>query len=158
MAHISTITSRARKVNPRTLTLSPSTKSTTWRNRPVQHLLSSTIGKRVGGWNEGDDWLRVDVIGSVRGAACPSCSRRSSRVHGRYRRRLDDRPSFGQRVTLSLEVRRFKCVNPNCVQHTFSEQPHSLVARSQRRTQRLNESLRSLGYSLERVETEPNLS
>lgn len=106
------------------------------------------IGKRVGGWNEGDDWLRVDVIGSVRGAACPRCSRRSSRVHGRYRRRLDDRPSFGQRVTLSLEVRRFKCVNPNCVQHTFSEQLDSLVARSQRRTQRLNESLRSLGYAL----------
>ena len=107
-----------------------------------------TVGKHVGEWNEGVDGLRLDVIGSVRGAACPSCSRGSSRVHGRYRRRLDDLPSFGQRVTLSVEVRRFKCVNPKCAQRTFCEKLDSLVAPSQRRTQRLNESLRSVGYAL----------
>ncbi|MDM0116824.1 ISL3 family transposase [Variovorax sp. J22R133] len=88
------------------------------------------------------------MCGSVRGAACPSCSRRSSRVHGRSRRRLDDRPSFGQRVTLSIEVRRFKCLNPHCTQRTFCEPLDSLAAPNQRRTQRLNESLRSLGYAL----------
>jgi len=107
-----------------------------------------TIGKHVGEWNESDDRLHVDVCGSVRRAACPSCSRRSSRVHGSYRRRLDDRPSFGQRVTLSIEVRRFKCLNPNCTQRTFCEPLDSLAAPNQRRTQRLNESLRSLGYAL----------
>ncbi|MDM0117538.1 ISL3 family transposase [Variovorax sp. J22R133] len=107
-----------------------------------------TVGKRVGEWNESDVRLRVDVCGSVRGASCPSCSRRSSRVHGRYRRRLDDRPCFGQRVTLSIEVRRFKCLNPNCTQRTCSEPLDSLAASKQRRTQRLNASLRSLGYAL----------
>ena len=107
-----------------------------------------TVGKRVEEWNEGDDGLRVDVCGSARGAACPSCSRRSSRVHGRYRRRLDDLPTFGQRVTLSVEVRRFKCVNPKCAQRTFCEQLDPLVAPSQRRTQRLSESLRFFGYAL----------
>jgi transposase len=107
-----------------------------------------TVGKHVGGWNEGDDRLWVDASGSVRSAACPSCSRRSSRVHGSYRRRLDDRPCFGQRVTISVEVRRFKCVNPKCSQRTVTERLDALAAPSQRRTQRLNESLRSLGYAL----------
>src|SRR6202521_896735 len=107
-----------------------------------------TVGKHVGGWNEGDDCLWVDASGSVRSAACPSCSRRSSRVHGSYRRRLDDRPCFGQPVTLSVEVRRFKCVNPNCSRHTFTERLDALAAPSQRRTQRLNESLRSLRHAL----------
>ena len=106
------------------------------------------VGKHVGGWSEDEDRLWVNAIGSVRRAACPSCSRRSSKLHGSYLRRLDDRPCFGQRVTLSVEVRRLKCGNPKCPQRTFTERLDALAASSQRRTLRLNESLRSLGYAL----------
>ncbi|MEP7299846.1 MAG: ISL3 family transposase, partial [Burkholderiales bacterium] len=106
------------------------------------------VGKRIGGWHEGGDRLWVDAHTVVRLAPCPSCSCRSRRVHGTYRRQIDDRPCFGQRVTLSVEVRRFKCVNPNCTQRTFSERLSSLVAPGQRRLLRLNDALRSLGYAL----------
>lgn len=106
------------------------------------------VGKRIGGWHEGGDRLWVDAHTVVRLAPCPSCSCRSSRVHGTYRRQIDDRPCFGQRVTLSVEVRRFKCVNPNCTQRTFSERLSSLGAPGQRRSLRLNDALRSLGYAL----------
>jgi transposase len=115
---------------------------------PGLSLPLKAVGKRVEGWDESGDCLQVEVSGAVRRAACPSCLHRSSQVHGRYQRLLADLPSFGQRVTLSIDVRRFKCVNPNCARRTFSEKLDSLVAPSQRRTQRLSESVRSLGYAL----------
>jgi transposase len=58
------------------------------------------------------------------------------------------RSCFGQPVTISVEVRRFKCVDPNCSQRTFSERLDALAAPGQRRTRRLSEALRSLGYAL----------
>jgi len=69
------------------------------------------VGKRIKGWDESGDFLEVEVNGAVRRAACPSCLHRSSQVHGRCQRQLAALPSFGQRVTLSTDVRRFECVN-----------------------------------------------
>ncbi len=106
------------------------------------------VGKRVSWWRQADDRLWVQASSSVRWAVCPRCSRRSSRVHGRYRPQFDDRSCFGQPVTISVEVRRFKCVDPNCSQRTFSERLDALAAPGQRRTRRLSEALRSLGYAL----------
>jgi transposase len=51
-------------------------------------------------------------------------------------------------VTLAVEVRRFKCVNPGCTRRTFTERIETLMAAGQRRTQRLVEAVRSLGYAL----------
>ena len=52
-------------------------------------------------------------------------------------------------MTFAVEVRRFKCVNPpGCPRRTFSERVETLVAAGQRRTLRLVEAVRSLGYAL----------
>jgi len=51
-------------------------------------------------------------------------------------------------VTISVEIRRFKCANANCSQGTFSERLDAMAAPGQRRTRRLDEALRSLGYAL----------
>jgi DNA-binding NarL/FixJ family response regulator len=115
---------------------------------PGLYLPLKAVGKHVQGCDESGDRQRVEVSGAIRRAACPSCLRRSSQVHGRYQRQLGDLPSFGLRATLSVNVRRFKCVNPNCARRTFSEPLDPLAAPSQRRTQRLSEALRSLGYAL----------
>ena len=108
----------------------------------------AAVGKRVTSCQDGEDGLTVQVCSPVRWAACPRCFRRSRQRHGRYHRRLDDQPSFGHPVTISLEIRRFKCGNAKCSQRTFSERIDALAAPGQRRTQRLNEALRSIGYSL----------
>jgi len=115
---------------------------------PGLSLLLKAFGKRVKRWDQSGDCLQVEVSGAVRRLACPSCLHRSSQVHGSCPRQLADLPSFGHRVTLSIDVRRFNCVNPNFARRTFSPKLDSLAAPSQRRTHRLSESVRSLGYSL----------
>ena len=108
----------------------------------------AAIGKRVTACEEGEAGLAVRVSSAVRWAACPRCFRRSGQRHGHYHRRLNDQPSFGHPVAISLEIRRFKCANAKCSQRTFSERIDVLAARGQRRTQRLNKALRSIGYAL----------
>ena len=112
-------------------------------SRPLQ-----AVGKHVRQWDEAQTRLWVQASSSVRSANCPACSRSSTRVHGCYRRQLDDSPCFGNTVTIALEIIRFKCVNRSCSQLTFSERLDPMAAPRQRRTRRLNEALRSLGYAL----------
>jgi transposase len=80
--------------------------------------------------------------------SCPACGMRSSRVHSRYQRRLEDRPVGGQPVILQLEVRRFFCLNPSCAQQTFAEQVPGLTSRYGRRSLPLRELLTSIGLAL----------
>ncbi|MBV9922582.1 MAG: transposase family protein, partial [Pseudonocardia sp.] len=60
-------------------------------------------------------------------AACPHCGQPSSRVHSRYRRRLEDAPIAGRAMALRLRVRRFFCDNPGCGSRTFAEQAAELT-------------------------------
>ena len=73
---------------------------------------------------------------------------RSSRLHGHYRRPIADSPSFGRPVTLAVEIRRFKCINDCCAQRTFCECIEPLAVARQRRTLRLMQGVRALGYAL----------
>jgi transposase len=110
--------------------------------------LLEAVGKHVSSWDDSSSRLVVDAGNLVQSAACPRCTCSSSRLHGRYRRWVADCPTFGQPVTLAVEVRRFKCVNTGCPRRTFSERVETLVAAGQRRTLRLVEAVRSLGYAL----------
>jgi transposase len=110
--------------------------------------LLEAAGKHISSWDDSGSRLVVDAGSVVQSAVCPCCTCSSSRPHGRYRRSVADCPSFGQPVTLAVEVRRFKCVNPGCTRRTFTERIETLVAAGQRRTLRLVEAVRSLGYAL----------
>ena len=52
------------------------------------------------------------------------------------------------RYQLRFVDSRFKCCNASCAQRTFSESLGELATRSQRRTSRLTEALRRLGFAL----------
>lgn len=106
------------------------------------------VGKRILHVDEADDHLEVGAASAVRWAVCPNCSHRSSRLHGRYERQLDDQPCLGRPVRLKVEVRRFKCVNRHCERRTFAEQIDPFALRQQQRTAGLSDALRSLGYAL----------
>jgi transposase len=71
------------------------------------------------------------------GAACPTCGTVSSRVHGRYERRLDDLAISGRPVVIRLRVRRFICTNCDCKQKTFVEQVSGLTRRYGRQSRPL---------------------
>ena len=62
--------------------------------------LLEAAGKHVTSWD--DSGCRLAVEAGI------------ARSHGRFRRWVADNPCFGQPVTLAIEVRRFKCVNPGC--------------------------------------------
>jgi transposase len=79
---------------------------------------------------------------------CPRCGAISSRVHGRYVRRLADAAISGVRAVLALVVRRFKCVNVECGTVTFAEQVAGLTSPHARYTAPLREMLGSISMSL----------
>ncbi|WP_147427232.1 transposase family protein [Micromonospora globbae] len=81
-------------------------------------------------------------------AACPDSATVSSRVHGRYRRRLADVALAGRPVVLNLCVRRFVCVKPDCRRRTFVEQVEGVTSRFTRRSQPLRRTLMAIGHAL----------
>jgi transposase len=81
-------------------------------------------------------------------AECRACGAASSRVHGRYQRRLDDLAVGGEPVVIWLTVRRFLCRNAVCDQRTFVEQIPGLTWRYGRRSRVLQRALEAIGLAL----------
>jgi len=74
-------------------------------------------------------------------ALCPQCQVASRRVHSRYQRRLLDVPLGRHTVQLHVQVRKFRCDNPDCPQAIFTERLLPWLAPSARRTRQLDEDL-----------------
>ncbi len=79
-------------------------------------------------------------------ATCPTCGQASKRIHSRYERSVADSPWNGAPVRLRLRSRKFFCTNDNCTRRIFTERLPRVVARYARRSVRLNEALRLIGY------------
>lgn len=81
-------------------------------------------------------------------AVCSRCGWVSSRVRGRYVRRLADAAIGGVRAVIELMVRRFRCENPACPAVTFVEQVDGLTTPHARRTPLLWRTLTSIALSV----------
>ncbi len=81
-------------------------------------------------------------------ASCPVCGQKRARVHSHYRRTVADLPWGGRSVRLSLLVRRFRCSAPECPRRIFAERLASVVEPYARKTTRLHEVLRLVGFVL----------
>jgi transposase len=68
----------------------------------------------------------------------------SGRVHGRYIRHVADLPLMGRIVSLSLQIRRFRCLQSDCPRRIFAERLSAAVPDRKRRTVRLADVQRSL--------------
>src|SRR6185312_15231502 len=80
-------------------------------------------------------------------ATCPLCRRLSERVHSRYVRELADLPWRGVAVRLRLWVRRFFCDTADCRRRIFAERLPEVAPAYARRTARLTEVLRAVGFA-----------
>lgn len=67
------------------------------------------------------DTVVLEAAGSAEGGCCPACGTWSDRVHDGYQRQPLDLPWRGHVVRLHLMVRRFRCLNPQCLRSTFAE-------------------------------------
>lgn len=94
-----------------------------------------------------DGGIVLRVRGRRGGGRCPGCGWPSHAGHGSYRRHPADLPALGRRVRLDLEVRRFRCLNAACPRRTFAGHVPILLAPQARRTKRLSEALRRIGFA-----------
>lgn len=106
------------------------------------------VGKRVVSCAEQQETLVVQACSTVRAAPCPTCRCWSGRLHGSYLRLLAERPVPNEQVVLSVETRRFKCLNEGCPRRTFAEDIYALAGRHQRRTRSHAQALHALGHAL----------
>ncbi|MFF5109545.1 ISL3 family transposase [Streptosporangium sp. NPDC000509] len=81
-------------------------------------------------------------------ALCPGCRAPSTRLHGHYRRLLQDLPTGGRQILINLTVRRLKCGNPTCQIRTFAEPISSLARRHARNTSLLRRMLERFALAL----------
>lgn len=86
--------------------------------------------------------------GTQRKACCTKCGTESSRGNSHYRRHPVDLPCGGYGVRLILTVPRFFCDNKECKRRTFAATFPALVARFARRTDRLMQQQRHVGYAV----------
>src|SRR5260221_388523 len=93
------------------------------------------------------DALSVTVRTTASTATCPSCQQICGRVQSRYIRHVDDLPCSGLAVHLQVQVRRFRCLNARCARRIFSERVALLAEPYARRTTRLCDVVRHLGFA-----------
>ena len=105
-------------------------------------------GCRVTAMADGPDGgIVLQVRGRRRGARCPGCGWPSQAGHGRYRRHPADLPVLGRGVRLDLEVRRCLGLNAACPRRTFAACVPTLLVPRARRTKRLAEAQRRIGFA-----------
>lgn len=111
-------------------------------------LLPKTPGLRLENTAIDTRTLSLTVASTCPSGTCPVCKHHTSRLHSHYQRTLADLPWGGRSVRLSLRVRRFRCPEPGCPRRIFTERLPSLVEPYARKTTRLYEILRLVGFAV----------
>ncbi len=91
-------------------------------------------GVRCNKYERHEGYIEAGLQSTRHAAKCPYCGRRSSQVHSRYERTVNDIPVHGLSVILKVEVSRYRCLNPKCSHRTFVEQYPGITEKHQRRT------------------------
>jgi transposase len=79
-------------------------------------------------------------------SSCPSCSKKSSRIHSHYTRKVQDLPIGEKSVELLILSRRWFCDNPECNVKIFTER-FDWLSSNGRRTKRTEDVLRKMAFS-----------
>src|SRR5919112_5506821 len=113
-----------------------------------QHLLADPEAIRLEKIIQHDSSLTLVVRATRTQAECPRCHRPSSRVHSYYTRSPADLPWHGVPIKLELRTRRFRCRNSLCTKRIFCERLPQVVSYYGRKTVRLDDALRLIGFLL----------
>src|SRR6266700_3175054 len=98
---------------------------------------------------EADEQFILTVVETTSPEAlCPLCQCRSQSIHSRYVTVVAYLPLAVWAVRLELHVRRFFCMNKECVRQIFTERLPSVVAPYARRTTRLRDLFTLIGFAL----------
>ncbi len=111
-------------------------------------LLPNAPGLRLQDVAIDTEMVSLSIESTRPSAACPVCDQKTARFHSRYLRTLADLPWGGRSVRLLLRVRRFRCSRSECPRLIFAERLPSVVEPYARKTTRLHEVLRLVGFAL----------
>ena len=111
-------------------------------------LFPHLAGLRVHRVEDAGDAVMIVASCRAEAACCPRCGQESARVHGGYARMVADGAAGGRPVLIVLQVRRFRCRNPECPAVTFAEQAVGLSERYRRRSVPLLGMLAGFGLEL----------
>jgi transposase len=114
----------------------------------TSHLLADPTAIRLEKIIQHDSSSTLVVRATRAEAECPRCYRPSARVHSYYTRTVADLPWQGVAVKLDLRTRRFRCRNSLCTKRVFCERLPRVVAYYGRKTMRLDDALRLIGFLL----------
>jgi transposase len=121
-------------------------------SEPGQALLAVLFphlaGLRVHRVEDAGDAVMIAASCQADSACCPRCGLESARVHGGYARTVADGAAGGRPVLIVLQVRRFRCRNPECPAVTFAEQARGLSERYRRRSVPVTAMLAGFGLEL----------
>jgi transposase len=92
--------------------------------------------------------LMVSLVSTAATACCSECGASAERVHSRYQRTVADLPCGGYQVVLRVWVRRYFCPNAACARRTDVERFSDLAPPYARRTTRLIQALRAIGFTV----------
>jgi transposase len=92
--------------------------------------------------------LRLALAATCAAMPCPVCDHQSARIHSHYHRSLADLPWAGRMVRIALSVRKFFCTTVSCPRRIFTERLPTVVAPYARKTLRLTDVLRLIGFAL----------
>jgi hypothetical protein len=90
--------------------------------------------------------LLITLKSNRTSSTCPTCSKKSSRIHSHYIRKVQDLPIGDESVELLILSRRWFCDNPNCNFKIFTER-FDWLSSNGRRTKRTEEVLRKMAFS-----------
>ncbi len=90
--------------------------------------------------------LLITLKGNRTSSTCPSCSKKSSRIHSHYTRKVQDLPIGEKSCELLILSRRWFCDNPDCTVKIFTER-FDWLSSNGRRTKRTEEVLRKMAFS-----------
>jgi len=94
-----------------------------------------------------DGVLRIDVVATAEGRACPLCAEVATHVRSYYTRVVADLPCAGLRVQLMLHVRKFRCDTASCPRKVFAERLGPFIEAWARKTTRLREGIEAIGLA-----------
>lgn len=113
----------------------------------VSALLSLSAGREVAQLTIVDEVLRIDVVATAEGRACPLCAEVATHVRSYYTRAVADLPCAGHRVQLMLQVRKFRCDTASCPRKVFAERLGPFIEAWAHKTARLRKAIESIGLA-----------